>query len=152
MNTNKKPALSSRTSSKENHSVTAAGQDDVLRTNDVVAEQASASEDLIAAMSYNSGKPLEYGHDNAVAPPPGLTVKLDSITLTASTSTEEIETTKTGGAAQPGMNPLVASLDRVRVDASDRSLTTNQGVRISDNQNTLKAGLRGRRHSPKKAK
>jgi catalase len=29
------------------------------------------------------------------------------------------------------------------VDASDEAMTTNQGVRISDNQNTLKAGLRG---------
>jgi catalase len=31
----------------------------------------------------------------------------------------------------------------VRVDSSGRALTTNQGVAIADNQNSLKAGLRG---------
>lgn len=34
-------------------------------------------------------------------------------------------------------------LNRVRVDASDQALTTNQGVGIADNQHSLKAGLRG---------
>ena len=42
-----------------------------------------------------------------------------------------------------GVNPLVGSLDRVRVDNTDQPLTTNQGVAIADNQNSLKAGLRG---------
>ncbi|HEY6644017.1 MAG TPA: catalase [Povalibacter sp.] len=94
-------------------------------------------------MPYNSSKALEYGHDNAVAPPPGATAEPGSGALTASTTTEETGTAKTGGAARPGTNPTVASLDRVRVDASDQPLTTNQGVPIGDNQNTLKAGLRG---------
>ena len=40
-------------------------------------------------------------------------------------------------------NPGNGSLDRVRVDSSERALTTNQGVAISDNQNSLKAGLGG---------
>ena len=31
----------------------------------------------------------------------------------------------------------------MRVDSSGRALTTNQGVPIGDNQNSLKAGLRG---------
>jgi catalase len=115
----------------------------VLRTNDVVAQQASASDDFVAAMPYNSIKELEHGHDNAVAPPAGVTVQADSSALTASTTTEESGTAKTGGTAPIGTNATVASLDRVRVDASDQPLTTNQGVRIADNQNTLKAGLRG---------
>ena len=34
-------------------------------------------------------------------------------------------------------------LDLVRNDASHEALTTNQGVKISDNQNSLKAGTRG---------
>jgi catalase len=144
MATNKKPARSSRVRSEGDKSATTAqGQDGVLRTNDIVAEQANASEDFVAAMPYNSIKELEYGHDNAVAPPPGETVEPGSSALTASTTTEESETEKTGGAARLGTNATVASLDRVRVDASDRPLTTNQGVRIGDNQNTLKAGLRG---------
>jgi catalase len=40
-------------------------------------------------------------------------------------------------------NPASASLNRVRVDSSGRALTTNQAVPVSDNQNSLKAGLRG---------
>jgi len=117
--------------------------DGVLRSNDVVAAQASAANDFVAAMPYNSIKELEYGHDNAVAPPPGDTNEPDSSALTASTSSEETVSAKTGGAAPLGTNATIAPLDRVRVDASDQALTTNQGVRIGDNQNTLKAGLRG---------
>ncbi|MCR4346578.1 MAG: catalase [Sulfuricaulis sp.] len=144
MATNKKSTRSSRAKSKGKKSATAAqARDGVLRTNDVVAEQANASDHFVAAMPYNRSKELEYGHDNAVAPAPGVTVEPGASTLTASTTTEETETAKTGGAAPLGTNPTVASLDRVRVDASDRPLTTNQGVHISDNQNTLKAGLRG---------
>lgn len=119
------------------------GAHGVLRTNDIVAEQAMASDDFVATMPYNSIKAREYGHGNAVTPPTGESVKPEQSALTASTATEESGTEKTGGAAQPGANPTVASLDRVRVDASGEPLTTNQGVRISDNQNTLKAGLRG---------
>ncbi|MBK6805962.1 MAG: catalase [Betaproteobacteria bacterium] len=40
-------------------------------------------------------------------------------------------------------NPGNASLDRVRVDSGGRVLTTNQGVPVADNQNSLKAGFRG---------
>ena len=42
-----------------------------------------------------------------------------------------------------GYNPANESLDRVRVDASGQTLTTNMGIAVSDNQNSLKAGLRG---------
>ena len=42
-----------------------------------------------------------------------------------------------------GTNRSDGSLDRVRVDSGDRPLTTNQGVEIADNQNSLKAGARG---------
>ncbi|MCP8467583.1 catalase HPII [Pseudomonas sp. ZM23] len=34
-------------------------------------------------------------------------------------------------------------LERYREDATDQALTTNTGTRISDNQNTLRAGVRG---------
>jgi catalase len=144
MASNKKPDQSSRQKGKDDSSVTAAqGNSPVLKTNDIVAEQAKASENLVAAMPYNSTKALEYGYDNAIAPIPGITVELPSIALTASTATEDTGTAKTGSAVRPGTNPTVASLNRVRVDASARPLTTNQGVQISDNQNSLKAGLRG---------
>ena len=41
------------------------------------------------------------------------------------------------------MNATIDPLDRVRVDSSGRVLTTNQGVPVADNQNSLKDGLRG---------
>lgn len=144
MPNNTKPARSSPVKSKGGKTIAPMqGDDGVLRTNDIVAQQARASADFAAAMPFNSSKTLEYGHDNAVAPPPGVTVDPDAATLTASTATEGSGTTKTGGTAQPGTNPIVASLERVRVDGSDQALTTNQGVPVGDNQNTLKAGLRG---------
>jgi len=144
MASNKKPDQSSRGKGKDNSSVTTTQSNHkLLKTNDIVAEQAKASETLVAAMPYNSSKALEYGYDNAIAPIPGITVELPSIALTASTATEDTGTAKTGSAVRPGTNPTVASLNRVRVDASARPLTTNQGVQISDNQNSLKAGLRG---------
>lgn len=120
-------------------------QDKVLRTNDIVAAQASASNSLVAAMAHNSNKALEYadGDGNANPPPPGTSVEPECITLTASTATEEPGTAKTGDAALPGMDATCYSLNRVRVDASNQPLTTNQGVPISDNQHSLKAGLRG---------
>ena len=117
--------------------------DGLLRTNDIIAAHARASDDLVAAMPHNNIKELEHGHGNAVAPPTGETVKPDSSASTASTTTEKTGSAKTGGAAPLGTNATTKSLDRVRVDASDRPLTTNQGVSIGDNQNTLKAGLRG---------
>jgi hypothetical protein len=38
----------------------ASDQDNVLRTNDIVAAQASASNCLVAAMAHNSNKALDY--------------------------------------------------------------------------------------------
>ena len=53
-------------------------------------------------------------------------------------------TEKTGSGGRPiGHTPTSGPLDRVRVDSTDRALTTNQGVPIADNQSSLKAGLRG---------
>ena len=144
MATKKKPARSSLAKGKDNKSTAEArGHGGVLKTNGIVAEQASASDDFVAAMPYNSSKELEYDHGNAVAPQRGVSVEPSSSALTASTTTEETETAKTGGEALLGENATVASLDRVRVDASEQPLTTNQGVHIGDNQNTLKVGLRG---------
>ena len=47
------------------------------------------------------------------------------------------------GNPQASFNPSSAPLDRARVDSSGQVLTTNQGVPVADNQNSLKAGLRG---------
>ena len=40
-------------------------------------------------------------------------------------------------------NVKLENLEKFRDDATDQALRTNQGVKISDNQNTLKAGARG---------
>jgi catalase len=64
--------------------------------------------------------------------------------VTASTLTESNASPKVGSGNPPlSFNPTNAPLDRVRVDSAGRALTTNQGVLIADNQNSLKAGLRG---------
>jgi catalase len=64
--------------------------------------------------------------------------------VTASTLTETNPSPKVGsGNPQLGFNPASGSLNRVRVDSGGTELTTNQGVAVSDNQNSLKAGLRG---------
>ena len=64
--------------------------------------------------------------------------------VTGSTLSESNASEKVGsGNPQMGFNPGNASLDRVRVDSGGRVLTTNQGVPVADNQNSLKAGLRG---------
>ena len=39
--------------------------------------------------------------------------------------------------------PKTEQLDSVRDDATNEALTTNQGVKIADNQNSLRAGIRG---------
>ena len=50
-------------------------------------------------------------------------------------------TTRNTREAKP--DPKQESLDTVRAYPQDQALTTNQGVKISDNQNTLRAGARG---------
>ncbi len=102
------------------------------------AEQAAATKALVAAMPHNPNKQLDTGRANAVAPPQGATAKSNSPTVGASTLSEANPSAKTGGGLD---NP--GSLDRVRSDAAGQVLTTNHGVPIGDNQNSLKAGLRG---------
>ncbi|MGV8961418.1 MAG: catalase [Stenotrophomonas sp.] len=70
-------------------------------------------------------------------------MKAASDLVGASTLSETNHSDKTGHAALSGSNPASGPLDRMRVDSSGQRLTTNQGVGIADNQNSLKAGLRG---------
>jgi len=103
----------------------------------------SAGFKLAEEIPFNSDKPFEYG-ETARAPEEGETRQAKSPTATASTVMENATSTKVGqGKPVLGENPTVASLDRVRVDATGQRLTTNQGVPIADNQNSLKVGLRG---------
>jgi catalase len=98
---------------------------------------------LSAEMPFNANKAGEYG-DAAVAPQAGATATPDSPLASAGTITEKTASAKVGdGVAPSGENRTVGTLDRVRVDSADQMLTTNQGVAIADNQNSLKIGLRG---------
>jgi catalase len=110
---------------------------------DAVERKLSGTQALVAAMPFNPNKPGEHGKA-ALQPQPGATAKPPEPVVTASTVRETVASEKLGrGAAELGHNPGNSSLDRVRVDSSDRALTTNQGVVVADNQNSLKAGPRG---------
>ncbi len=98
---------------------------------------------LAAGMPFNANKPLEHGFANAINPQPGATVEPESRLPGGSTLTEDSGTPKTGSMAPEGVNATIEPLDRVRVDSAGQVLTTNQGVAIADNQNSLKMGLRG---------
>jgi len=96
-----------------------------------------------AAMPFNQAKAGEHGLDNGRNPARGQSVEPPSRLPTASTLSESQTDAKVGTQAPEGVNASIGSLDRVRVDSSGQALTTNQGVAIADNQNSLKAGLRG---------
>jgi catalase len=102
----------------------------------------AASAELSAAVVWNENKPGEHGKGGYV-PQPGWTVDPSDPVATASTVSEANVSDKTGGAATIGVNNTIEPLDRVRVDSSAQPLTTNHGVLIADNQNSLKIGLRG---------
>jgi catalase len=99
--------------------------------------------EMAAAMPFNSNKAAEHGATAGMNPAAGATVAAPSRRPTGSTLSEANGSAKTGGVAPEGSDPTTAPLDRVRVDSGGQPLTTNQGVRISDNQNSLKAGTRG---------
>lgn len=109
---------------------------------DAMAEHAVEQESLAAAMPFNASKAAEYGQKNAVNPREGAITDMPSPTAGAGTLSEINASPKTGTAA---LEPVAVggSLERVRVNDVGQTLTTNQGVPVSDNQNSLKAGLRG---------
>ena len=115
----------------------------IAQAQDVALQKNAQTQAVAEAMPYNLRKAGEHGLANALSPERGDTVKPDSRLVTGSTLTEENGSEKTGSSAPDGLNATTETLDRVRVDSTGRVLTTNQGVPIADNQNSLKAGLRG---------
>jgi catalase len=106
-------------------------------------DKVSEQHELAAEMPFNETKPSEYG-EAAFHPPRGETRTPASPLATASTTTEDIASPKVGaGHPLVGQDPLDGPLDRVRVDDSARALTTNQGVPVAQDQDSLKIGLRG---------
>ncbi|MDP9082257.1 MAG: catalase, partial [Pseudomonadota bacterium] len=67
---------------------------------------------------------------------------MPSLASGAGTLSEKNESAKVGVATRQAA-ALGGSLERFRVNSAAEPLTTNQGVAVSDNQNSLKAGLRG---------
>jgi catalase len=103
----------------------------------------AGTEAAAAAFPFNAAKPSEFG-SNARRPATGQSVEPPHPMVSGSTLTETTASEKVGKGNPPiSLNPASGSLDRVRVDSGGRALTTNQGVVVSDNQNSLKAGLRG---------
>ena len=113
-------------------------------SNDDLTAKMAGTQDLAATLPFNANKPLEYDPAAAVAPRPGVFVAPDDPIVGSSTVQEKNGSEKVGsGGPVIGENKTIAPLDRVRVDSSKRTLTTNQGVPVGDNQSSLKAGLRG---------
>jgi len=108
-----------------------------------LADKMTGTDELSRAFPLNAIKADEYGREGALNPPQGQAEEAASPDISASTITEDNANDKTGDAATAGENPNNASLEKVRVDSAGRGLTTNFGVSISDNQSSLKAGLRG---------
>lgn len=106
-------------------------------------KRAAAVGATAAAFPHNAGKPAEYGEDGARCPYAGAHAAAADPSATASSLSEREVSDKTGAAAEAGVNAADGRLERVRADSSGQMLTTNQGVRVSDNQHSLKAGLRG---------
>ncbi|MBC7377846.1 MAG: catalase [Burkholderiaceae bacterium] len=122
--------------------------DKAARSLDTPAQQRlgvkqAGTQALAQAQPANALKPTEFGLDNGHAPSAGQPAKPADPIVGSSTVTEGNGSPKTGTKAKPGYNPGSEPLDRVRVDSGGQRLTTNQGVPVGDNQNSLKAGLRG---------
>jgi catalase len=143
--TPKAPAPAKKAAAKSAARNTDSGPSKVppVAPNDPAARKAAETEELAAAMPHNANKAAEHGFAAGTRPPAGVTAQPASRHPTASTLSEENGSEKTGSVAPEGLNATIEPLDRVRVDSSNRLLTTNQGVPVADNQNSLKYGVRG---------
>jgi len=111
-------------------------------TDDLPARHAAESDATAAAMPYNATKAAEYSDTPDVVPVEGAHVDTPD-RVSGSTLSETNVSDKTGAPPSASENPTTGPLSRVRVRSDGEMLTTNQGVRVADNQNSLKAGLRG---------
>jgi catalase len=101
----------------------------------------AATDDLARKFPHNPLKAAEFA---VTAPPAGKPYEPADPLATSSTVTEGNGNDKVGSGDPPvGMNMTIHPLHHHRADPSARPLTTNQGVPIADNQNSLKSGLRG---------
>ena len=109
-----------------------------------LAARQAGTQEIARAMPANPLKPVDFGLDAGHAPAEGPSVKPANDAVTGSTLSEVNPSGKVGsGAFVAGLNANQGTLDDARVDSAGRAITTNQGVLVADNQNSLKAGLRG---------
>ena len=109
-----------------------------------LAAPQAGTQEIARAMPANPLKPVDFGLDAGHAPAEGPAVKPPNDAVTGSTLSEVNPSDKVGkGAFAAGQNANQGTLDDARVDSAGRAITTNQGVLVADNQNSLKAGLRG---------
>jgi catalase len=107
-----------------------------------LADHAVEQQTVVEGMPFNSAKPSEYGARSTAAPVEGPHLPMPSPSTGAGTLSEKNESLKTGvRALEP--HSLDGSLEHKRVNSADQVLTTNQGVAVGNNQDSLKAGLRG---------
>jgi catalase len=107
-----------------------------------LADHAAEQQTLAESVPFNPAKPTEYGAPSNAAPPEGSHQSMPSATTGAGTLSEKNESLKTGPATLEPRS-LDGSLESKRVNSQGQVLTTNQGVAVANNQDSLKAGLRG---------
>jgi catalase len=116
------------------------GRARAIDTRDLASTKMSGTDLLAEQFPFNASKPSEFEREPAV----GQSAEPPEPIVGASTVSEGVSSKKVGDGVPPeGYNPGNGPLDRVRVDSAGRALTTNQGVFVADNQNSLKAGRRG---------
>jgi len=136
-------AVSQSTRSSARSTTSGPSEKSRAAANDRAAAKLVGTEALAKAFPFNAAKPSEIGAA-AERPVAGQTAKPSHPMIGGSTLSETNASPKVGTGDPPvSVNATTESLDRVRVDSSARHLTTNQGVPVADNQNSLKAGLRG---------
>jgi catalase len=141
-----KTAKKQTRSARRNSRATVSGPGEAPSTSpsDPLADKFAATQGLAASMPHNLIKAAEFAPHAHEAPPEGPRVEARDPIVGSSTVAECNGSEKTGsGGPAIGRNATIGPLDRVRVDSSQRALTTNQGVPVGDNQSSLKAGLRG---------
>ena len=108
-----------------------------------LAAKQAGTQAIARTMPANPLKPLDHGLGAGHAPTEGPWSSPPNDAVTGSTLSEVNESAKVGNGVVAGLNANHGPLDDARVDSAGQALTTNQGVLVADNQNSLKAGLRG---------
>src|SRR6187401_2085761 len=106
----------------------------LVDSSDDLTAKLAATQQLSARLPFNANKPLEYDPQAALRPEAGVSVEPPDPIVGSSTVQEKNGSDKVGsGGPVVGENKTNGALDRVRVDSSKRTLTTNPGVSVADN-------------------